>query len=206
MERFTRKQFWLLSGALILFAIPVAASAMNLLPDFKLSRFIPELGDARPRSVSATGETPSIVIERERIVIPASGPSQWQSPTPSSTPAITAAPWSGIRMIGEHAYEVPGTDVRTAMTYPDTLAGQARIVPMFREGQPQGFKLFAIRPGSLAALLGLQNGDVLQRVNGQSLKTPEGALAAYESLRETRHIELDLERGGVPVRKTYDVR
>ncbi|MFP2908918.1 hypothetical protein ACLESD_28490 [Pyxidicoccus sp. 3LFB2] len=203
MERITRKHFWLLSGALILFAVPVAASAMNLLPDFKLSHW---LGGAPQRSVSSTGETPSITIERERIVIPVTGPQAPSTPGRASEPAASATPWSGIRMIGEHAYEIPGTDLRTAMTYPDTLTGQARIVPMFREGGAQGFKLFSIRPGSLYAQLGLMNGDVIRQVNGHSLETPERALAAYESLRKARHIELHLERGGALVRKTYDVR
>ncbi len=203
MERITCKHFWLLSGVLMLFAVPVAASAMNLLPDIKLSHW---LGGAPPRSVNSTGETPSITLERERIVIPVTGPQSPPAPARASEPSASATPWSGIRMIGEHAYEVPGTDLRTVMTYPDTLGGQARIVPLFHEGQPQGFKLFSVRPGSLFAQLGLVNGDVIRQVNGQSLETPERALAAYESLRKARHIELHLERGGVLLRKTYDVR
>jgi type II secretion system protein C len=198
MEHITRKQYWLLSGALILFTAPFAASAMNLLPDFSLGGFISN------RAHRDTMETPSIVIERERIVIPAPG---LQVPTPPPAPAAdTEAPYGGIRMVGEHAYEVPGTDVRMAMTYPDTLAGQARMVPAFREGKAQGFKLFSIRPGSLPAKLGLQNGDVLKRINGISLESPERALEAYVGLREARRVELDVERDGAPVLLTYDIR
>ncbi len=203
MERLPRKHFWLLSGVLILFTVPVAASAMDLLPDLRLSRFIPAL--SQERSDRSRMETPSIVIERERIVIPVTGQPPRQAPTPPAKPAGTDTPWSGIRRVGEHAYEIPGTDLRTVMTYPDTLAGQARMVPAFREGKPEGFKLFSIRPDSFAARLGLQNGDVLKRINGSPLETPERAMEAYASLREARHIELELERGGAPVRMTYDV-
>jgi general secretion pathway protein C len=118
----------------------------------------------------------------------------------------TSNPWSDIRTVGEHAYEVPREDVQAAFSQLEDLSTQARVVPAFKEGQARGFKMFAIRPHSLFAKLGLQNGDVLQRINGLSLSTPETAITAFQSLREARHVEVDLERGGAPVRKTYDVR
>ena len=212
MERFTRKNLWLLSGALILVAAPVGARTLDLLTDFKLTRFIPGLAPERERS---TREDSAIVIERERIIIPAGYPRAGghveearsaqvaRAPAPSQD---TGAPCGGIRAVSEHAYEVPGEDVRDAFARLEELATQARVVPAFREGKPQGFKMFAIRPHSLFAKLGLQNGDIIRRVNGQSLTTPQTALEAFESLRETKHIELDLERGGAPLKKTYDVR
>lgn len=51
------------------------------------------------------------------------------------------------------------------------LAAQARLVPYFHSGQPHGYKLYAIRPGSVFAVLGLQNGDVLTTVNNQLVHT-----------------------------------
>ena len=204
MERFIRRYFWLLSGAVILIAAPVAASTMNLFTDFKLTRFIPGLASEPERSTGSTGADSAIIIERERIIVPVN--SQHHAEVRPTMPVEPSMPGSGIRAVGEHAYEVPSADVHDAFSHLEELATQARVVPSFREGQAQGFKMFAIRPGSLFAKLGLQNGDVLQRINGQPLKTPDTAMTAFESLREARHVELDLERGGVPVRKTYDVR
>lgn len=216
MERVIRRYFWLLSGTLILIAAPVAASTLSLLTDFKLTRLIPGLSSER--DATSTGTAPAIVIERERITIPAEGQhlgngadsrSAHAAPAPAQpcdAPASTATPGDGIKLVGEHAYEVPVAEVHSAFSRLGELSTQARVVPAFREGEPQGFKMFAIRPHSLYAKLGLQNGDVLQRINGQSLKTPDTAMAAFESLREARHVELDLERGGTPVRKVYDVR
>lgn len=201
MERFIRKHFWLLSGALILIAAPVAAGTMQLFTDLKLVRHIPGFEPER-----ASNNASVIVIERERITIPANGQPAQQAPAQRAMAVDTSNPWSDIRTVGEHAYEVPLADVQAAFSNLEELATQARVVPAFKEGQPQGFKMFAIRPHSLYAKLGLRNGDVLQRINGQSLKTPETAMKAFEILREARHVEVDLERGGVPVRKTYDVR
>lgn len=96
--------------------------------------------------------------------------------------------------------------MQAAFSNLDEVTRQARVVPSFREGQSQGFKLFSIRPHSLFAKLGLVNGDVLKRINGLSLQTPETALEAFASLHEAQHFNLDLERGGVPIHKTYKVR
>ncbi|RYZ44088.1 MAG: hypothetical protein EOO71_01045 [Myxococcaceae bacterium] len=80
------------------------------------------------------------------------------------------------------------------------------MVPAFKDGRPVGFKLFAIKDGSFYSRLGLRNGDVLQRINGLDLDSPDKALEAFTSMREARRIELQLERGGGPVRKTFDIQ
>ncbi|MFP2932029.1 hypothetical protein ACLESO_44070 [Pyxidicoccus sp. 3LG] len=203
MKHTIRRNIWLLTGAFVLIAAPVAANTMQWFTDFKLARLIPGLDSKREPST-----TPVIVIERERITLPVNGQQVIEGTGIHAAPtsAVSTTPSESIRAVGEHAYEIPLAEMQAARAGLDDLSHQVRIVPAFREGQSQGLKLFAIRPGSLIAKLGLQNGDVVQRVNGQSLKTPEGALAAYENLREARHIELDLERGGAPVRKVYDVR
>jgi type II secretory pathway component PulC len=86
------------------------------------------------------------------------------------------------------------------------LAIQARIVPLFRDGAAIGFKLFSIRPGSIYAEAGIQNGDVLRTINGYELSSPEKALEIYSKLKEARRIELELERSGKPVRLVYHVK
>lgn len=59
------------------------------------------------------------------------------------------------------------------------LLQEARIVPAFVNGRTAGFKLFGIRPGSDFARAGLQNGDVINRINGIELTSPSRALEAY---------------------------
>ncbi|MCY1014290.1 hypothetical protein [Pyxidicoccus sp. MSG2] len=190
MERFIRKHFWLLGGAFILIAVPGVAGTMHL-----LNRHIPAL--------APEPNAPAIVIERERITLPAQAQ---QAPARPPVAVDTSTSWGDIRTVGEHAYEIASADLQNALMRLDELSTQARVVPAFKDGKAQGFKMFAIRPHSLYAKLGLQNGDVLKQINGQSLTTPETAMTAFGSIRDARHIELDLERGGVPVRKTYDVR
>ena len=83
---------------------------------------------------------------------------------------------------------------------------QARIVPAFKDGVAKGFKLFSIRPDSIYTKIGVQNGDVIRRINGYDLNSPEKALEIYSKLKEASRIDIELERNGSVVRKTYNVR
>ncbi|NPC82261.1 hypothetical protein HPC49_29090 [Pyxidicoccus fallax] len=108
--------------------------------------------------------------------------------------------------MGEHTYEVPETELQNALANPTELLTQARALPAVEDGKTVGFKLASVRQNSLYTRIGLQNGDVLKRINGLTLETPERALEAFAKLREARHIELDIARNGTPLRKVYDVR
>ena len=75
------------------------------------------------------------------------------------------------------------------------LAQDARVVPKFENGRVVGMKLFSIKPDSLYAQVGLQNGDIVTRVNGIAL-TPDHAMKAYETVRESRVVVVDFLRRG----------
>lgn len=118
----------------------------------------------------------------------------------------TTAGKSRIRSLDESHYEVPRSELEAALTHLDQIANDVRIFPAFRDGQPEGFKLFAIRPGSLFARIGMVNGDVVRRINGLAISTPENALEAYTRLRDANQVEIELERDGSTIRKSYSVR
>lgn len=148
-------------------------------------------------------------IERERVLVRQGarvaqlgfGPvSPAATPTPTGTPPLGA----GIREVGPHAYVLPREELQRALAQPEQLMTQARLVPSFN-GVGDGFKLYAIRPESLFARLGLLNGDKVVRLNGLAMSGVESALEAYARLREASHFQLELERNGQPVRKTYTV-
>lgn len=176
----------------------------------------------RTRSVWMGGDIQGaqvVAIERARVLLMNSGRLEYISPTatdalPSAMePRATTPPAStdpkpsiDVRQLGPRSYEVSRKDLDVALANPSELLMQARVVPAMRNGEPQGFKLFSIRPGSLYGRIGLQNGDVLQRINGLSLASAERGLEAFQKLRESSHIELEVERNGQPMRLTYSMR
>lgn len=77
---------------------------------------------------------------------------------------------------------------------------QARVVPSFKDGQPNGIKMFSIQPDSLFSALGIKNGDVLTQINGYSTADPEEIAKAYaEIYRLHRPIQLAMLRRGEPM-------
>lgn len=117
-------------------------------------------------------------------------------PAPLANP-FTAPPdplVDSIKRIDALHYTVPKSTVETILANPDTFSRQARIVPAIRTGQPDGFKLYAIRPGSLWSAIGLQNGDTIRAINGHDLSTPDKALKLYAMLKDATELQIQVRR------------
>ena len=158
-------------------------------------------------------------IERERVIILNNGRREFIDgqpgdgafvpPSPPVAQANTAPPGndaSGIRALNENEYEVPRAEIDKTLNNLNDVAMQARIVPAFKDGQAVGFKLFSIRPNSIYSKIGVQNGDVIRRINGFDLNSPEKALEVYSKMKDASRIEIEIERNGAPIRKSYNVR
>lgn len=113
---------------------------------------------------------------------------------------------AGVKAISENEYEIPRGEIDKTLANLNDVAMQARIVPAFKDGVAQGFKLFSIRPDSIYTKIGVQNGDVIKRINGYDLNSPEKALEIYSKLKEASRIDIEVERNGANVRKTYNIR
>ena len=112
----------------------------------------------------------------------------------------------GVRMVSEDTFVVDRREVDNAFANLNQLATQARIVPNFSGGKANGFKLFSIRPNSLYDKIGLKNGDVIQRVNGMDLDSPEKGLQIYQQLQNSTEISIDLLRHKQKKSLTYQIR
>jgi general secretion pathway protein C len=147
---------------------------------------------ATPTTTEPTATTPAMTTSASNDVDPA------------TAAAITAG-------VTTHAgrVEVAASLLARVTAEPMAFARGVRIVPAFRDGQAEGFKLYAIRPGSLAAALGLANGDTLLRLAGHSLVERDGDTAAWIALRDARAgdtITLELVRRAAPVTLSYHLR
>jgi general secretion pathway protein C len=160
-------------------------------------------------------------IFRERVIIANNGrreyigaePGDGAPPPPAiattksiNEPPAGAAYGTGIKALDDNNYEVPRGEVDRALANLNDLAMQARIVPAFKDGQAEGFKLFSIRPDSLYSKIGIVNGDVIKRINGFEMNSPEKALEVYTKLKDANRIDIEVDRNGTTLRKTYNVR
>jgi len=158
-------------------------------------------------------------ILRDRIIIANNGRREYigaeagdgaPPPPPLATTRPVTEPnqqyGAGIRALDDNNYDVPRNEVDRALANLNDLAMQARIVPAFKDGQAEGFKLFSIRPDSLYSKIGIVNGDVIKRINGFEMNSPEKALEVYTKLKDANRIDIELDRNGSTMRKTYNVR
>lgn len=118
----------------------------------------------------------------------------------------SAAPPNGIRATKPGNYRVDRREVDFAIENLNYVITQARAVPVLRDGKATGYKLFNIRPGSLFERLGLRNGDVVQRVNGNELDNPGKAIGLLDEIQSMEEIRMDFLRGGKPQTFEYTIR
>lgn len=95
---------------------------------------------------------------------------------------------------------------RAVLSQLSESAGQTRIVPTFRDGVAEGFKVLWVQPGSAVEQLGLKNGDVVKRLGGIELNDPERALEAYAALASASKVDVELDRRGVSKRLRYIIK
>jgi general secretion pathway protein C len=155
-------------------------------------------------------------IERAKVIVLNNGRKEYIANDPNEPPPVAAGPavhppdmaalGAGVRATGENTYEIPRSEIDRTLGDLNQVAMQARIVPAFKDGQAQGFKLFSIRPDSIYSKIGIVNGDVIKRINGFDLNSPEKALEIYSKLKEANRIDIEIERNGAPIRKQYTVR
>ncbi len=81
------------------------------------------------------------------------------------------------------------------------LLARVDVSPMLQAGRFVGFRLDRARglQRLRAGGLDLQPGDIVTRVNGQTIERPEHAQAAFLSLAEAPEIVIDVLRRGAPV-------
>lgn len=81
----------------------------------------------------------------------------------------------------------------------EALSRAGRYVPhRGADGEVDGFRVSAVRRGSLLDTCGFKNGDVVQRVNGAPLTTADQALAAYAAAASSTVLRFELSRRGSP--------
>jgi general secretion pathway protein C len=113
---------------------------------------------------------------------------------------------NGIKKIDDNNYEIDKSLVDKVLANPMGVAKGARVVPAVKNGKPDGFKLYAIRPSSVYSKLGLQNGDTLQSINGFELTSADKALEVYTKLREATSLEVEVTRRGKQEKLKYSIR
>jgi len=189
--------------------VVVGISGRDIRTDQDVDRVLTELavGDATAVYLELRRGAVPLLVRRtidggfRKAWIAAGGP-----PTASDPFKVTVPTMAGINKVDDTHYEVDRAVLDAELADPSGLGRGARIVPAVKNGKADGFKLYAIRPSSVFAALGLNNGDTLHSVNGFELTSADEALEAYAKIKTATSIELSLTRRGRDLSFYYTIR
>jgi general secretion pathway protein C len=89
---------------------------------------------------------------------------------------------------------------------PAQIMTDAKLIPNMVNGKPDGFILQEIRKNGVYDNLGMKNGDILLRINGSNISTPENALQTFMALKGMDKVQLDIIRDGNRMTLNYQIR
>jgi len=173
-----------------------------------------EGADRKQRIVRFHGnidEAKIVQISRKRILIQRQGKEEAisfseEEVRPRAAVSSPAPKGEVVQKLSANRFLVNREDVTAAVGNVNQFMTQARFRPHFVMGRPGGFSVSEIQPGSLMEKIGLQNNDVIKKVNGQLITSPEEVFKAYSQLQRDSNIEVEVERGNRSEVFRYEIR
>jgi general secretion pathway protein C len=120
--------------------------------------------------------------------------------------AFLADVQKGVHKVDDTHYTIDRALVDKVLGDPTAVMRSARIVPSIQNGKANGFKMYAIRPNSPFALLGMQNGDTITTINGYDMSNPDKTLEAYTKLKSASNFQIDIIRRGTDQTMNYTIQ
>jgi general secretion pathway protein C len=152
-------------------------------------------------------------VERDRVIIRKGGKTEEMlledvevREVGKQSSTVGPAQSSFARKIGRSAYMVDQARLQQAIANPGQMMTDARLKPNIVNGKEEGFVLSEVKPGGVYQSLGLQDGDVLLRINEYDISNPERALQAFTALKGMDRVQVDLMRSGSRITMTYQIR
>ncbi len=129
-----------------------------------------------------------------------------EKPGGSGADALTKEISKGIQKVSATEFKVERGVVDKILENTAALMTQVRIVPEKDGETSTGIRLFGVKPDSLLGILGMENGDRLQTINGFDMTNPEKALEAYARLRTADHLTVAVNRKGTATNIDYNIQ
>ena len=102
----------------------------------------------------------------------------------------------GVKKVGDFDYSIDRQMLNEQLADLTQLGMQARVIPNYRKGKYEGFKLVGVRPGSLYRAIGIRSGDIIRSINGSAINSPNKAMELFTQLRTSSSIKMEVERRG----------
>ncbi len=142
-------------------------------------------------------EAEIVRIERERVIVRRGGKYEALSLyDQNGSLAATSAPATTVPFLNNFGQPVRATPKGFNEVANFNAQNQEfRVMPHFEAGRINGFRVFALAPGSAWSKSGLRNGDVVRSINGQEISSVQQAYEILSQLKGTAGLRIDVDRG-----------
>ncbi len=123
-------------------------------------------------------------------------------PTQGKVKAANPAPYLPANRAGGQSSAGPASRIG----YVEEILSKAAVEPYGANGIIEGLRITGLEKVPAAELLGLENGDVIRRVNGQQLTSLQKAFQVFQKAKSQPSISMELSRGGVTKELTFDLQ
>ena len=134
-------------------------------------------------------------------------PNPKKGPTADRNAGLTETEMTeGIDRVNDRNYNLSRSMLNKVLDNAGKIIGIAAVAPKLENGESIGMEIRGIRPDTLLTKIGIQNGDILESINGQSLSNPDAALGAYTTLRTADKFTLSVRRDGQSMMINYNLQ
>lgn len=123
-----------------------------------------------------------------------------------SLPGLSSQVSELVKQVASNRWSFSRDELTKVVSSPNELLAQVKVTPYLEAGQVRGFRLDDVQKGSLAESLGVRDGDVIRKVEGQELDGIERAIQIYKEAKDKPMIRIEVERDGRPVTLTYEIK
>lgn len=108
--------------------------------------------------------------------------------------------------VSENSWVIDQKAVTASLNDMSRVLTDARLTPKVSSEGVEGFTVTEIKPRGVFDAIGLKEGDVLTKINGYEIDSPEKAVQVLSALRGQTNIDLDILRNGQPKSLHYTIR
>ena len=123
-------------------------------------------------------------------------------PAQGKVKAVNPAPYLPANRVGGESSAGPASRIG----YVEEILSKAAVEPYGVNGIVEGLRITGLEKVPAAESLGLENGDVIRRVNGQQLTSLQKAFQVFQKAKSQPSISMELSRGGVTKELTFDLQ
>ena len=157
--------------------------------------------------LSAGGSEVTFTVFREEMPSSISDMGGSSVEVPDAVDGQSTGPGSRYtEKVAENSWVIDQKMVANSLNDMSRVMTDARLTPRVSGGRVEGFLVTEIKTRGIFDAIGLKNGDVLTKINGYDIDSPEKAVQVLSALRGQTNIDLDILRAGKPKSLHYTIR